>query len=529
MVPSLDPESWIDQMTVRLGVSHLYPYQILVMFHLARSMGLLDSQEAAESVLCLFPTGMGKTLCFMGPLAFSPGISVVVYPLNALLHDQQRRFQSLGIPALVLQGGQTSQERRAILAELEQSPQMVILTNPETLLSPALDSWWTRVQIKNLVVDEVHLVDQWGADFRPLFRELGEFRRFWGIPCLGAFSATVSDQSLTVLKDCLFSGDMLRIIRAPLDRPNIYFSALPCYSSLEILPLLFSPLASLFDMTALEQPAIIFTPTRKSAERCALYLRQWIRIWGRLFIDDSGNPISPPWRPEDCQAYHAGLTKDERCRLEAWFFKQETGILSATCAYGTGIDKPNIRTVVHLTAPRDPQAYVQESGRGGRDGKPALALLLLEPGAPNWTLDYSRADQCRRAWLTAQLSDDLEGCAGCDSCDERKEYTVPLEWRLIEPLFSVLGSKPTEQQIHSCIASGFLAGVLQGTETKLRTLLAIRLLQQLPWPTIRQWLRLASEDGFLKRVQYPWARLFPGVSVRYNVNHGKTRIFGHRN
>jgi ATP-dependent DNA helicase RecQ len=415
-------QSWQEQLIQELNISFLQPYQELVIFHLLQALNLLPrTEDTHANLIALFPTGMGKSLCFMGPILKLQGFSLVIYPLNALLNDQERRFNQLGIPCVVLKGGQTNKERRSLGEYMKQQTKGVFLTNPETLVADSMKSFWTQFTFQLMVIDEVHLVIEWGTTFRPHFLALNKFRSSQNIPVLAAFSATVPEHTQTQLKEKLFANQHVFTIQAPMDRSNIEFTVIPTTRPELFAPWWFTPWALCFGFQPIDLPAIFFTPTRADAEKLRLKLQLFFR---RLKIHHGICPV----QEKDILFYHGGLSKEERKNLEQEFFGSTNGIMVATCAYGTGVDKSNIRSVIHLSPPNNPENYIQESGRAGRDGGPAKALLFFNPEhiKETWVNSYAQPGICRRAWLTSYLGDSLEGCAGCDSC-LHKTYDLRIE------------------------------------------------------------------------------------------------------
>jgi len=442
-LPSVVQTAWQATVAQSAGIPYLLPYQELVIFHLLTALGLLPgTEDTYENILCLFPTGMGKSVCFMGPLGALKGFGIVVYPLNALLSDQERRFTLTGIPCFVLKGGQNKEFREEGLRRLLTEGRGVVLTNPETLQSPGVRTFWEQLPAQVLVVDEVHLVASWGEDFRPQFRELGHFRQRHKIPVLAAFSATVPDAQLPILFESLFLDEPPLIIRAPMDRPNLSFLVVPSVSPEIFAPWLYTPWARIFGIEPLAQPSILFCSTRNLTEDTAFSLKRFFRFAERDV------------EPKEILYYHAGLDPKKRRQLEQEFFKMDKGIMLATCAYGLGIDKPNVRSVLHLFGPENPESYIQESGRGGRDGKKARALLFVNPDSenPKWVKEYGANGQCRKQWLVRSLGEDLEGCSGCDSC-EGMAHRLRLEDQVILQSVRLFGLRRVRRSLYSCIKS----------------------------------------------------------------------------
>jgi ATP-dependent DNA helicase RecQ len=392
----------------RLGIGYLYPYQRLVVAN------VLDAAaEGAEPLrqAVLLPTGFGKSLCFQLPALLLPGPTVVAYPLLALMEDQRRRLESLGVGCAVIKGGQSPEERGAAERSVERGEAKIVITNPECLSAPRVLDFLAAARISHLAIDEAHCVSEWGESFRPAYLELGKAAERLAPPALSAFTATASPLVLEAVGRILFGGSPYRVLRGDPDRPNISFSVALTLSrerSLERLA------------RAAERPAIVFCSSRDGS-----------RMTARLLRERLGE--------SEIRFYHAGLERGEKKAVEEWFFGSGTGILASTCAYGMGVDKKNIRTVIHLDAPPSVEAYLQEAGRGGRDGLQSRAVLIHVPGdrralerepdelrraRAGALLDYAESESgCRRGILLDLLGAEREGrapCSGCDRCEDER-------------------------------------------------------------------------------------------------------------
>jgi ATP-dependent DNA helicase RecQ len=385
----------------RFGVDYLYPLQRLVVAN------ILD-QEASDAPLrqiAIFPTGFGKSLCFQLPALLLPGPTLAVYPLLALMEDQRRRLAAAGIGCAVFRGGMEEGERRAAEEEVASGRAKIILTNPESLRGKLID-FLVGQGISHAAIDEAHCVSEWGESFRPAYLALGEALARLKPKATTAFTATASPSILAAVSRILFPEGGAVLIEGDPDRPNIRYSV--CRT-----------LAREWSLVSLlrghRKPAIVFASSRDGAQILAERLR------ARLGT-------------AELRFYHAGLSKAEKAEVESWFFGSEGGILTSTCAYGLGMDKKNIRTVIHFDLPPSVEAYLQESGRAGRDGGPAEAILISSPwdshglarekdptrrARKEALLDYAAAvGRCRREALLGMLGSTLSSpCSGCDACD----------------------------------------------------------------------------------------------------------------
>lgn len=352
----------------------------------------------------LLPTGGGKSLCFQLPSLLLPGLTVVVLPLLSLMKDQVRRCAACGLETGTLQGGQSAQERQRLYGEIQGGRVRLLFTTPESLARPSVQEVLGRLGVAHLVVDEAHCIWEWGASFRPAYLGLGQAARRLRAATVTAFTATASEEVLSRIREALFAGSEVRLVRGDPDRPNITYGVLPVLSKTRALERL---------SRSLPRPLLAFHSSREATERTARSLRE--RLPG-----------------EEVFFYHAGLNAGERARVEGWFLPSDRGILTATSAYGLGVDKANIRSVVHADVPPSVEAYLQESGRAGRDGLPSQALLLcsfqdlrrLRGLKDPWErrrfgaiLRYALGrNTCRRRALLANLAVDRPPCSGCDVC-----------------------------------------------------------------------------------------------------------------
>jgi ATP-dependent DNA helicase RecQ len=304
--PPAAEDPLLDLARQHLGVDYLYPYQRLVVANTIDAVQT-EERELANQIVVL-PTGSGKTLCFSLPAWIVNGITVVVYPLLALMKDQERRAAFAGMSVAILRGGQTREERRQIIATIHRHEVQLVITNPETLTSPDVQETLSAVTVDHLVIDEAHCVSEWGESFRPAYLELGSSIRRISPVVTTAFTATASDPVLQSVRAHLFGSAPVRLIRADPDRPNIAYSVLIAFSKLRVL-------TSLLSDASLQRPAVIFTRSRTRAEEIA-------------------RSLSDAVKPNQIASYHAGLSSQTREAIEQWFFESKNGVLVTTCAYG---------------------------------------------------------------------------------------------------------------------------------------------------------------------------------------------------
>jgi ATP-dependent DNA helicase RecQ len=369
--------------------------------------------------IVILPTGAGKSLCFQLPAMLLDGPTLVIYPILSLMADQERRLKERGFEPVILRGGQDEAERNRVWEPLASGKSRFIIANPEVLLTRAVMGRLKDLRIIHVVIDEAHCVSEWGESFRPAYLRIQEIIKAAGSPLVTAFTATASAPVLEKIETYVFGAAAHRIIGNP-DRSNIRYAARGC---------ILRDLAVRDLLVKKSLPAIVFCSSRPGTEKLSRWLRNDFK--------EQGRPEAQQPKAAEIRFYHAGLSREEKTAVEQWFFGNPRGILISTCAYGMGVDKADIRTVIHRDCPPSVEAYLQESGRAGRDGKPSEAVLLWGPGDERRLkqarqdagrqrmaslLDYARdAQTCRREALLRLLNYEGGGdrpennC--CDVCD----------------------------------------------------------------------------------------------------------------
>ena len=438
------------------GLSYLFPYQRLVVANIieaAEAAGLKvnwpapeeicsesisventgtdsgqegvphDEQENTDSLglgrqIVILPTGAGKSLCFQMPAMLIDGPTLVIYPILSLMADQKRRLDEKGFAPVALRGGQEKKERDEIWKKLESGESRFIIANPEVLLTEPVINHLKKIKIVHIVIDEAHCVSEWGESFRPSYLEINKIIIDINAPLVTAFTATASAPVLEKIKKYIFGDIEAHQIVGNPDRPNIEYTAKGCIArDMAVRDLLLQN----------SRPAIVFCSSRPGTEKLARYLRVSL---GEMSCAEG-------WHNE-IKFYHAGLSREEKADVEKWFFSNSEAVLCATCAYGMGVDKADVRTVIHRDCSPSVEAYLQEAGRAGRDGAQSRAILLFGPDDSSVLrrakteadrqrlsvlLNYTRnITSCRRQALLEMLNFDGNGASPeshcCDVCEK---------------------------------------------------------------------------------------------------------------
>ncbi|MCP5142630.1 MAG: DNA helicase RecQ [Chromatiales bacterium] len=376
---------------------------------------IIEDVIAGRNTFVLMPTGGGKSLCYQIPALIRPGTAIVVSPLISLMKDQVDALTALGVQAAYYNSSLDAETARQTLARFHAGELDLLYVAPERLMTPGFQTRLDEIDINLFAIDEAHCVSQWGHDFRPEYVQLGELReRFPHVPLI-ALTATADPQTRTDILQRLRLHDA-QVHITGFDRPNIRYTVLEKRK----------PLDQLFEFLSNRpnQSGIVYALSRKRVEETAEKLRA------------EGFKALP---------YHAGLPAIERSRAHEAFLRDEVDVVVATVAFGMGIDKPNVRFVVHYDLPKNIEGYYQETGRAGRDGLPSDALLLfgaqdivtarrlvenseneeqkrIEIHKLNAMVGFAEALTCRRRVLLGYFGEDLAcDCGNCDVCDDPPE------------------------------------------------------------------------------------------------------------
>jgi ATP-dependent DNA helicase RecQ len=360
----------------------------------AQQLRVLGPLLAGRNVLAVLPTGAGKSLCYQVPALLGEGLTLVVSPLISLMQDQVAALRRRGIAAAYLNSTLRPEDRRAILDLTLAGRVRLLYCAPERL--PLLCSQLAEAAVRTnlFAVDEAHCIVEWGNEFRPVYRRLGEFRYRLRSPqtlaLTGSATPAARAEIITVLRI-----PEAEVVLASFDRPNLRFAVTRVRDDRDRFARL---LAALADAPG---PVIVYAPTRRLTE----LITRALRFRGTL---------SAP--------YHAGLAAAVRKPVLGAFLHGKIPVVVATSAFGMGIDKPDVRLVLHWGPPRTLEAYYQEAGRAGRDGRPSDCTILWRPEDFKFgeitreMRDYVTQRRCRRRTLLAYFGERLARCVGCDVC-----------------------------------------------------------------------------------------------------------------
>ena len=310
---------------------------------------LIDSILSGRDALCVMPTGGGKSLCYQIPALLLPGITLVVSPLISLMKDQVAALKSAGVPAAYINSSLTGEQIRTVYARTRKGAYKLIYVAPERLETNSFLSLMQEMDVSFLAVDEAHCISQWGQDFRPSYLRIKAFvDSLPNRPVVGAFTATATARVRDDIRSHLELHQPYEVTTG-FDRPNLYFEtrrALPSQKPKELLDLV---------LREGDNAGIVYCSTTKQVDETARLLQS---------------------RGIRAAAYHAKLDADTRRKNQDDFLYDRVQIMVATNAFGMGIDKPNVRFVIHYNMPKDLESYYQEAGRAGRDGLPSRCILL---------------------------------------------------------------------------------------------------------------------------------------------------------
>lgn len=319
---------------------------------------LIAAALSGKDALGILPTGGGKSLCYQIPAFLLPGMTLVVSPLISLMDDQAGRANGAGLPAHVLHSGLDPAMGRKVLQEAFQGKVKVLLVAPERFNSPAFAQAAQDLPVSLVVIDEAHCISSWGHDFRPAYRDLGLIRPRLAAPVpILALTATATPRVRADVEKVLGLRSPVRVVQS-FDRPNLRWEVARFATRYQKSSELHRSVWRARRGNAKHGAILIYAATRKGVEG----------------IRDGLARLGLP-----AMRYHAGLSQDERSRIQEAFLSQPAPVVVATNAFGMGIDRADVRLVVHATLPRSLEDFYQEAGRAGRDGEDARSLVLDDP------------------------------------------------------------------------------------------------------------------------------------------------------
>ncbi|HET8884913.1 MAG TPA: DNA helicase RecQ [Salinimicrobium sp.] len=394
---------------------------------------IIDSVFQKNDNLVIMPTGGGKSICYQLPAILLPGVTLVVSPLIALMKDQVDGLTANGIPAAFFNSSQQEIEQQAIFSRIEKDEIKLLYVAPESL--QLIDSVFSKQKISLIAIDEAHCISSWGHDFRPAYTKLGYLKnRFPEIPVI-ALTATADKATRKDICDQLNIPNAKKHI-ASFDRKNLSLDVRPGTKK-------FDQILTFLNQRPNES-GIIYCLSRKNTESLAEKLK------------NSGF---------NAAAYHAGISHDERTKTQEDFINDKTQIICATIAFGMGIDKSNVRWVIHFNMPKNLEGYYQEIGRAGRDGLPSATMLFhsyadvvqlrnfaetsgnaeVQLAKLDRMKQYSEAFSCRRKILLSYFGELIpEDCGNCDVCKNPPEFfdgTI-IAQKALSTIYRLQGQEP---------------------------------------------------------------------------------------